>query len=545
MGTPMATAWLAGWATGLGDRIPHRFATVVAHPGADPLVDPLADPGANSLADQLASPLAALGPALGSWLQPPLLLWSTALASLPSWLQQPARALPWLLLAMAALTVLLVLGRAIGQRLQLKLVGIPEALVAGLIGLALAPSGPLPLLPPPVMQLWADLPLVLLTLVFATLLLAKPLPKLAGLWQPVSAQVLLSLTLAFGQFLVAGLAVLLLLQPWLGVSPLMACLIEVAFEGGHGSAAAMGPSYASLGFPAGEALGLALATVGLLTSTLVGGVLVVVGRSRGWTSAWPDPAAAGPIGAAGAGPSAQDEALGAKVAPQGPLKNLAAWAVNLGLAGVAVLVGVALLALLRGLAARTGGVFALVIDALPVFPLALVGSILVRLVVERLKLDGWVSAPIQGQTGTLSADLLITAATAGLDLALLRQDWLPLTVLSLAGLVWNLAVILLLAPRILPKDWFERAVIEFGQATGVAASGLLLLRMADPDDRSEALQAFSIKQLLLQPLLAGGVITVVAPLAIDGWGLPAWTALCFGLVLVWTSLGLVLASRRA
>ena len=509
----MGTGWATGWATGLVDR--------------------------------LAPPLAALGPALGSWLQPALRPWSAAVGSLPSWLQEPARTLPWLLLAMATLTVLLGLGRAIGQRLQLKRVGIPEALVAGLIGLALAPSGPLPLLPEPVMQLWADLPLALLTLVFATLLLAKPLPKLAGLWQPVSAQVLLSLTLAFGQFLVAGLAVLFLLQPWLGVSPLMACLIEVAFEGGHGSAAAMGPSYASLGFPTGAALGLALSTVGLLTSTLVGGVLVVVGRSRGWTSSWPAPAPQGAPDAAGPGPSDQARSPQRPVPPQGPLQQLAAWAVNLALAGVAVLVGVGLLALLRGLAERTGGGFALVIDALPVFPLALVGSILVRLVLERLHLDGWVSAPIQGQTGTLSADLLITAATAGLDLALLRQDWLPLSVLSLAGLLWNLAVILLLAPRILPKDWFERAVIEFGQATGVAASGLLLLRMADPDDRSEALQAFSIKQLLLQPLLAGGVITVVAPLAISGWGLPAWTALCFGLVVVWASLGLVLASRRA
>ena len=509
----MGTGWATGWATGLVDR--------------------------------LAPPLAALGPALGSWLQPALRPWSAAVGSLPSWLQEPARTLPWLLLAMATLTVLLGLGRAIGQRLQLKRVGIPEALVAGLIGLALAPSGPLPLLPAPVMQLWADLPLALLTLVFATLLLAKPLPKLAGLWQPVSAQVLLSLTLAFGQFLVAGLAVLFLLQPWLGVSPLMACLIEVAYEGGHGSAAAMGPSYASLGFPSGEALGLALATVGLLTSTLVGGVLVVVGRSRGWTSSWPAPAAQAANDGAGSDPSAPAGAVATPIAPAGPLQTLAAWAVNLALAGVAVLVGVGLLALLRSLAERTGGGFALVIDALPVFPLALVGSILVRLVLERLHLDGWVSAPIQGQTGTLSADLLITAATAGLDLALLRQDWLPLTVLSLAGLLWNLAVILLLAPRILPKDWFERAVIEFGQATGVAASGLLLLRMADPNDHSEALQAFSIKQLLLQPLLAGGVITVVAPLLITSWGLPAWTAVCFGLVLVWASLGLALASRRA
>jgi ESS family glutamate:Na+ symporter len=457
-------------------------------------------------------------------------------------MQEIVRGLPWLALAMAGLAVLLSLGRAIGQRLQLRLVGIPEALVAGLIGLALAPSGLVPLLPAPVMQLWADLPLVLLTLVFATLMLGKPLPKLAGLWQPVSAQLLLALTLAFGQFLVAGLAVLLLLQPWLGVSPLMACLIEVAYEGGHGSAAAMGPSYASLGFPAGEALGLALATVGLLASTLVGGVFVVVGRSRGWTTPWPAanvPLQAAPTNPAeGGGPQAQGQASGWG-------QGLAAWAVNMALAGVAVLVGVGLLAVLQGLAARMGGGFALVIDALPVFPLALVGSLLVRLVLERFNLAGWVSTAIQGQTGTLSADLLITAATAGLDLALLRQDWLPLTVLSLAGLLWNLAVVVWLAPRILPKDWFERAVIEFGQATGVAASGLLLLRMADPDDRSEALQAFSIKQLLLQPLLAGGVITVVAPLAIAGWGLPAWTALCFGLVLIWASLGLALASRRA
>ena len=525
MGPLMATTW---GAQGAGQS-PVWWTELVAQPGPD----------------QLAKPLATLVSALGPWLNPPLLLWSAAVASLPPLLQEPARGLPWLLLAMAGLVVLLALGRAIGSRLQLKLVGIPEALVAGLLGLALAPSGPLPLFPAPVMQLWADLPLVLLTLVFATLLLGKPLPKLAGLWQPVSAQLLLALTLAFGQFLVAGLAVLFLLQPWLGVSPLMACLIEVAYEGGHGSAAAMGASYASLGFPAGEALGLALATVGLLASTLVGGVLVVIGRSRGWTSTWPDQATEGPIGDAGSAPSAQAGAMATPSPSPGPLQTLAAWAVNLALAGVAVLVGVGLLTLLRGLAERTGGGFALVIDALPVFPLALVGSLLVRLVLERLDRAHWVSASIQGQTGTLSADLLITAATAGLDLALLRQDWLPLTVLSLAGLVWNLAVILLLAPRILPKDWFERAVIEFGQATGVAASGLLLLRMADPDDRSEALQAFSIKQLLLQPLLAGGVITVVAPLLITNWGLPAWTTLCFGLVVLWASLGLALASRRA
>ncbi|MBD2423844.1 sodium:solute symporter [Cyanobium sp. FACHB-13342] len=434
---------------------------------------------------------------------------------------------------MACLSLILAVGRGIGTRLQLRLWGVPEALVAGLLGLLLAPGGPLPLLPPQVLQLWADLPLVLLTLVFGSLLLGKPLPKLKGLWRPVSGQVSLALVLAFGQYVVAGLAVLLVLQPWLGVSPIMACLIEVAYEGGHGSAAAMGPSYAALGFPGGQALGLAMATVGLLSSTLVGGLVVVLARKRGWLLA-DRPAPARTPADAEATP------------PPGPAPGAATWAVNLALAGVAVLVGVGLLAALRWLTAGLGDGVALVVDSLPVFPLAIVGSLLMRLVLERSGQAHWASAPVQSQIGTLSADLLITAATAGLDLGLLRADWLPLTVLAVSGLAWNLGVTLLLAPRVLPADWFERAVIEFGQATGVAASGLLLLlRMADPDDRSDALPAFSIKQLLLQPFLAGGVITVVAPLAVASWGLPLWTGACLAVVVLAGGTGLLLARIQA
>jgi ESS family glutamate:Na+ symporter len=75
----------------------------------------------------------------------------------------------------------------------------------------------------------------------------------------------------------------------------------------------------------------------------------------------------------------------------------------------------------------------------------------------------------------------------------------------------------------------------------VAASGLLLLRMADPEDQSDALTAFSLKQLLLQPFLAGGVVTVVAPLAVAGWGLPAWTGFCLAMVLLAGGGGLLLA----
>jgi ESS family glutamate:Na+ symporter len=480
-------------------------------------------------------------------------------------------------LALAVLGLVLALGTGLGRILGSRNWGVPEALLAGVIGLLLAPSGPLPLIPPGVLAVWQELPLILLTLVFGTLLVGKPLPRPGGLWRPLSAQVLLALTLAFGQYLVAALVVMALQGRLAGVHPLMACLIEVSYEGGHGSAAAMGPTYARLGFPGGEALGLAMATVGLLSSTLVGGIVVVVARGVGWlqvvapvlpvaTEGGPDPvmdaAFAAPVpeatftgdtreggslaDPAGSMPDPSDRPAHPNTKGTGTgflSHSLAAWAVNLALAGIGVGIGWLALEGLRWGANAVGGGFAAVIEAFPVFPLAIIGSLLVRLVLERSGNASVASSAIQGLVATLAADLLITAATACLDLSLLAQDWIPLTALAIAGLAWNLGVVLLLGPRILPAPWFERGILEFGQATGVAASGLLLLRMADPNDQSDALPAFSIKQLLLQPLIAGGVITVVAPLAVTRLGLPLWSGLCLVLVLLWIGLALTLARR--
>jgi ESS family glutamate:Na+ symporter len=442
-----------------------------------------------------------------------------------------------LALALAVLGGLVALGRAIGPALGLQRIGLPAALLAGVLGLLLGPYGPWPLLPAPVEALWARLPMVLLTFVFGTLMLGRPLPDLARLWKPAAAQTLLGLTLGFGQYMVGALAVLLVLGPWLGADPLMACLIEVGFEGGHGSAAVMGPIYADLGFAGGTDLGLAMATVGLLSSTVVGGLLVVLAQGRGWLLA---AETGGPLCVL---PGTAPPATAGAAAPGWPerLRQLAA---NLALVGLAVGIGVVLLAAMERLAEPSGGVLRTVIDALPVYPLALGGSLLVRLALERSGQVQLAEPALQSGMGALATDLLIAAATAGLNLPLLQRNWLPLLVLSGFGLAWNLLVVLLLAPRILPKGWFERAVIEFGQATGVAASGLLLLGMADPDGRSEAIPAFSMKQLVLQPVLAGGVVTVAAPLALHSWGLPVWAGVCLALTLLWSTLALLLGAGR-
>ena len=44
---------------------------------------------------------------------------------------------------------------------------------------------------------------------------------------------------------------------------------------------------------------------------------------------------------------------------------------------------------------------------------------------------------------------------------------------------------------------------------GVTATGLALLRVADPDEKSPALEAFGYKQLAFEPFFGGGLVTAL------------------------------------
>ncbi len=427
------------------------------------------------------------------------------------------------------LVFLLVIGRRLGPAIQLERLGIPIALLAGLIGLCLGPYGPVQLLPQSITDIWSQLPIPLLTFVFATLLIGRPLPSSKGLWKPVASQALLGLLLGFGQYFVGGLVVLLVLIPRLGVDPLMGCLIEVGFEGGHGAASIMGDSFSQLGFIGGKDLGLAMATVGLLASTILGSILVILGRIYGWLTI---------------SELNEVDILDLEIDSDDFFQKIRSLGINLAFAGLAVLLGVVLLFALRKLDPWLGDLYSQVIDIFPVFPLALLGSLIVRLLLESFNKTAFVSQILQREMGTLATDLLIITATASLNIPVLQADLEPLLFLAGVGLIWNLIVMLVFAKFILPEEWFERSVAEFGNATGVAASGLLLLRLADPTNQTSTLPIFSIKQLFIQPILSGGIVTVLAPIVIVRIGLLGWTEISGVLTLIFLLLALILSNYR-
>jgi len=115
---------------------------------------------------------------------------------------------------------------------------------------------------------------------------------------------------------------------------------------------------------------------------------------------------------------------------------------------------------------------------------------------------------------------------ASLDIAVVFDNWLIILVLTIFGLFWNLICIAYFAYFIFDDYWFEKSLIEFGNSTGVVASGLLLLRLADPKNISKTLPIFTSKQLFAQLLLSGGFFTVIAPIIISKIGLSYWTEIC-------------------
>ncbi|MHC0551886.1 hypothetical protein ACYF68_04620 [Salinicoccus sp. CNSTN-B1] len=110
-------------------------------------------------------------------------------------------------------------------------------------------------------------------------------------------------------------------------------------------------------------------------------------------------------------------------------------------------------------------------------------------------------------------DILITSAIATVSLAVLGEYLVPFLLLALFGIVWNVFGFFVFGPRMLPDYWLERAIGDFGQSTGVTATGLMLVRVADPETESPALEGFGYKQLVFEPFLGGGLVTALsAPL---------------------------------
>ena len=414
-------------------------------------------------------------------------------------------------LSLAGLGLLLLAGLLIRSTVPLlRRLLLPVSVISGFAGLALGPYGAAQI-PASVVETWSRLPGLLINLVFAGLFLGVAVPSAGELARLGGPLFRLGAFTALGQYAVGLALTSWVLSPLFGTPDLFACVLEVGFAGGHGTAAAMAEVFDGLGFEAGGALGQMSATVGIVTAVVGGMTLVQWGVGRGSVRhVTPDPETGKiPVELEGRGFVEPDEqrpaALGTvRSSVMDPLTF------HVAIALIAVLLGWVMQRGIRGLHPS--------VEGFPLFPLAMVGGILVQWVSQRVGVARYFDRATFQRIMGLSLDLLIVAAIASLRLDLVLQNVVPFTLLMVAGIIWTVWAFAFLARRALPVDWFEQGITLYGTQTGVTAVGLMLLRIVDPDNRTTAAQAFAARAMVSSPLVGGGIVTAAMPLLIEAWG---------------------------
>ena len=152
---------------------------------------------------------------------------------------------------------------------------------------------------------------------------------------------------------------------------------------------------------------------------------------------------------------------------------------------------------------------------------------------EDVRLDSLVDQGQIQRLGGASLDFLVVAAVASIRLDFVLNYWMPLLLLVLGGTAWSVFMVLYAAPRLFEDAWFERAIAEFGQSLGVTATGLLLLRTVDPENRTPAAASFGYKQLLHEPIMGGGIWTSLALVLVFTRGIGEVWLISAGMLVLW------------
>lgn len=440
----------------------------------------------------------------------------------------------------SALSVLLIIGKVLRVRIPLlQRLYLPSAVVGGLLGLLIVNlCGDW--VPADLIDDLRQFPGFLINVIFATLFLGVAVPKLKSFAELILPQLTLAQIVVWGQYAVGiGLAGFLLV-PMFDVNPAFGNLLELGFEGGHGTVGGMTPAFLSHNWADAIPLGYTVATVGMIAGIVIGMALVHWAYRKGHVKTVRPFEERSLEERQGIQPHDARPAAGYQTVFSDSVDSLA-W--HLALTGLAILIGSGILVgLQRGEIALFPEAKTRLFNGFPLFPLCMLSGVALQGVARLLKVDLLISRGQMQRISGAALDYLALSAVTTIQLSVVAANWLPLTIMMAAGIVWTVVSVLVLSPRLFTEAWFERGIAEFGQATGVTATGLLLLRTVDPENETVAAASFAGKQLINEPVMGVWVAMALALVFTVGW-MPVWI-ICMAVLLFWLIVAVVLIRRR-
>lgn len=320
----------------------------------------------------------------------------------------------------------------------------------------------------------------------------------APLWMALTQSVIFPL-----QAVAGGLLVILFGVFGIKLFPTFGFLAALGFEEGPGQALSIGKVWQGFGFEHATTIGLTFAAIGFFFSFFVGVPLVNWGIRKG-------------LSAHGAIRLSQDLLTGiiSKNQKRNSAGELSFHSSNLdSLAFHTALVGLVYF-LTYGLVKYLG--FVVPADVASIlwgffFIFGLGIALSIRWLMQKLGIEYLIDAGIQRRITGWSVDFLIVSTVMAIKLAIVWQYILPISAISIVGGALTTFMVIFLGKRIWSYN-LERTVAIYGTVTGTVSSGLLLLRIADPDFTTPVaidialMNVFSIPSIGLYLVLVNGPV---------------------------------------
>lgn len=392
-----------------------------------------------------------------------------------------------LLVDISIISGLLLIGTILRAKVKwIQALFLPASIIAGFIGLALGPSGVNIL---PFSNQFSAYPGLLIAVIFGTIPIGSAkiniraiLSRVRNMW---SYSMLLTL-LMWGGGAFFGLAVIN--QIFTDLPSGFGLILGAGFVGGHGTAAAIGDAFNQYGWEDAMTLGMTSATVGILIAVLGGLILVKRGTEKGHTQfissfkSLPDEVRSGLI------PSNARVNMGKETVSPSSIDPLV-----LHLSIAAFVVGVAYW-VTENLGALLPGI------SVPLLSIAFVVGLVFQFILRIIKADKYVDGRVMERIGGSATDYLVAIGIASINITVVMDYAVPLTVLFVFGTIWAFLIFKVLGPNIFQTFWFEKSLFGWGWSTGTVAMGLSLLRIVDPELKSKTMDDYALAYIGMVPV---------------------------------------------
>ena len=354
---------------------------------------------------------------------------------------------------------------------------IPVALIAGVLGILLGPQvfgkiSPVCISYSSSISQWAG---ILSAVVFSCSFLGLKLNKVAGSAVQTyflagtthQLQVIVGLSLTY----LVGLA-------YKGLPFGFGILPVLGFYGGHSMAISGGTIFADAGYMAdGSQVGATFATVGILTGVIVGMIVINRAARKGSTTIRMKPEDMPVSMMTGYCQPNERDTIGNEVTSPSSLDPLAS---QMMLVGLMIICGY----ILRILLIKVNPFF----KNLPLFACCLIFSAIFGIATQKSKtINDMIDRKTIVRISGTALEYMIAANIGTTSLSVFSTYAVPLIVVSVGVAAITYFSCFWLSKWFLPKhEAFETSVGLFGQTCGVLATGLLLLKVVDPNFETNA-----------------------------------------------------------